>query len=239
MWDQQSLSFWNQFFFSRIWNQTVIFHTDGRLSGSDEGASDTLRTRWEAERMFYESRLISCQPYISVSFMKTHRIKNKIELPELTLWPRSRIRLLKISETWLQSVFASGKARPTLAHHQKQLLLTNSQCREAGPKGCSVLRCLFNFHAVIILMDFLFSLFQNELIWSEKKKRCFSLDQEGNFSFLFESTLKSSWRLEMRGPFFRHLCSPFPPWRRGRREPSARRWLLGPFVQGTTDYHTK
>lgn len=64
----------------------------------------------------------------------------------------------------------------------------------------------------IILMDFLFSLLQNELIWSEKKKCCFSLDQEGNFSFLLESTLKSSWRLEMRGPFFfRPLCSPFPP----------------------------
>lgn len=51
--------------FSWIWNQTVIFHTDGRLSGSDEGASDTLRTRWEVERMFYESRLISTSVHLS------------------------------------------------------------------------------------------------------------------------------------------------------------------------------
>lgn len=118
--------------------------------------------------MFYESRLISCQPNISEISWKHIRLKIKSSSPS---WPSDLVPEFdswKISETWLQLVFASGKAQPTLAHHQNQLLLTNSQCREARPKGCSVLRCLFNFHAVIILMDFLFSLLQNELIWSEK-----------------------------------------------------------------------
>lgn len=154
MWGISSLCLSGSWFFSWIWNQMVIFHTDGRLSGSDEGASDILRMRWEVERCFMNLGWFHVSP-TSVYLSAKHQNENKIKLPKLTLWPFSRNRLLKISK------HGSEKPQPTLAPHQNRLFLTNSRCREARPKGWFVLRCLFNFNAVI-LMDFLFSLLQKE-----------------------------------------------------------------------------